>query len=125
MHLQKQRLVTTNAEELEAFAARKVTELDEYDEALEKGEEDKALVDGGKMTKEEFIANTLNVSPSFTDHFQPCTTLRRWVRPLSIPPTTTLFPFLPIHPCSRYHNLFLKANRYSSITILLIRATKL
>ena len=48
-----------NAEELEAFAARKVSELDEYDEALEKREEDKALVDSGKMTKEEFIANAL------------------------------------------------------------------
>jgi hypothetical protein len=59
-----------------------VNELDEYDEALEKREEDKALVDGGKMTKEEFIANTLNVSPSFTDYFQPCTTLRRWLSQL-------------------------------------------
>jgi hypothetical protein len=48
-----------NAEELEAFAARKVSELDEYDEALEEREEDKALVDSGKMTKEEFIANAL------------------------------------------------------------------
>ncbi len=46
--------------ELEAFAARKVSELDEYDEALEKREEDKALVDSGKMTKEEFIANALS-----------------------------------------------------------------
>jgi hypothetical protein len=36
-----------------------VSELDEYDEALEKREEDKALVDSGKMTKEEFIANAL------------------------------------------------------------------
>jgi hypothetical protein len=42
-----------------AFAARKVSELDEYDKALEKREEDKALVDSGKMTKEEFIANAL------------------------------------------------------------------
>jgi hypothetical protein len=48
-----------NAEELEAFTARKVSELDEYDEALEKREEDKALVDSGKMTKEEFIVNAL------------------------------------------------------------------
>jgi len=48
-----------NAEELEAFAARKVSELDEYDRALERREEDKALVDSGKMTKEEFIANAL------------------------------------------------------------------
>jgi hypothetical protein len=37
----------------------KVSELDEYDEALEKREKDKALVDSGKMTKEEFIANAL------------------------------------------------------------------
>jgi hypothetical protein len=36
-----------------------VSELDKYDEALEKREEDKALVDSGKMTKEEFIANAL------------------------------------------------------------------
>lgn len=48
-----------NAEELEAFAARKVSELNEYDRALEMREEDKALVDSGKMTKEEFIANAL------------------------------------------------------------------
>ncbi|PGG96623.1 hypothetical protein AJ80_09802 [Polytolypa hystricis UAMH7299] len=48
-----------NEEELEAFAARKVSELDEYDEALEKREEGKALVDSGKMTKEEFVANAL------------------------------------------------------------------
>ena len=47
------------AEELEAFAVQKVKELDEYDQALEKREGDKALVDRGKMTKEEFIANTL------------------------------------------------------------------
>ncbi|KAI9807572.1 MAG: hypothetical protein M1825_005512 [Sarcosagium campestre] len=48
-----------DAEELEAFAKQKVSDLDKYDEALEKTEEDKALVDSGKMTKEEFIANTL------------------------------------------------------------------
>jgi hypothetical protein len=48
-----------NTEELEAFAAQKVSELDEYDEALEKMEEDKALMDTGEMTKEEFIANAL------------------------------------------------------------------
>ena len=41
---------------------------DEYDEALEKREVDKALVDGGKMTQGEFIANALNVWPeSVTD----------------------------------------------------------
>lgn len=43
-------------EELEAFAARKVRELDEYDDALEKAEELKDLVDSGEMTKEEFMA---------------------------------------------------------------------
>jgi hypothetical protein len=48
-----------NAEELDAFAARKMSELDEYDKALEKREKDKALVDSGKMTKEEFITNAL------------------------------------------------------------------
>jgi hypothetical protein len=48
-----------HAEKLEAFAARKVSELDEYNEALERREEVKALVDSGKMTKEEFIANAL------------------------------------------------------------------
>jgi hypothetical protein len=46
-----------NAEELEAFATRKVKQLDEYDEALEKIKEEKALVDSGKMTREAFIAN--------------------------------------------------------------------
>lgn len=48
-----------NTEELEAFATRKVRQLNVYGEALEKVEEDKALVDKGKMTKEEFIANAL------------------------------------------------------------------
>jgi hypothetical protein len=45
-----------NAEELDAFAARKVHELEEYDDALEKAEEVRAFVDSGKATKEEFIA---------------------------------------------------------------------
>lgn len=53
-----------NAEELEAFAARKVSELDEYDEALEKREEEIALVYSGKMTKEEFIAKALTEAGS-------------------------------------------------------------
>ncbi|KAK2757120.1 hypothetical protein FQN54_005090 [Arachnomyces sp. PD_36] len=52
-----------NEEKLKAFAARKVSELDEYDEALEKIEGNKALVDSGKMTKEEFIANALPDPP--------------------------------------------------------------
>ncbi|EEP80975.1 predicted protein [Uncinocarpus reesii 1704] len=44
--------------ELEEFEMRKHRELDEYDKELEKKEEDKALVDSGKMTKEEFIGVT-------------------------------------------------------------------
>lgn len=55
-----------NAEKLKAFAARKVRELDEYDKALEKREEDKALVNSGKMIKEEFITNALYCNA------QPC-----------------------------------------------------
>jgi len=42
--------------ELDAFAAKKVRELEEYDEALEKGQEYQALLDGRNMTREEFIA---------------------------------------------------------------------
>lgn len=42
---------------------RKVSELDKYDEALEKMEEQKALVNSGKITKEEFISNAL-IEPS-------------------------------------------------------------
>ncbi|EEH09710.1 phosphotransferase enzyme family protein [Histoplasma capsulatum G186AR] len=49
-----------NEEELEAFAARKMSELEQYDEVLEKREDNKALVDSGKMTKEEFIATALS-----------------------------------------------------------------
>jgi hypothetical protein len=45
-----------NVKELEGFATQKLSELDEYDEALEKTEQNKALVDSGNMTKEEFIA---------------------------------------------------------------------
>ncbi|KAL3474560.1 phosphotransferase enzyme family protein [Aspergillus californicus] len=48
-----------DTKELEAFAARKVSELERYDEALEKIEDEKGLVDSGNMTKEEFIANAL------------------------------------------------------------------
>ncbi|KAF9894734.1 hypothetical protein FE257_006624 [Aspergillus nanangensis] len=47
------------ADELEGFASRKVKELEKYDEALEQMEENKALMDSGKMTKEEFIAKAL------------------------------------------------------------------
>ncbi|RAK94954.1 phosphotransferase enzyme family protein [Aspergillus ibericus CBS 121593] len=45
-----------HAEELQAFAEWKVNELDKYDEALEKMEENKALVESGNMTKQEFIS---------------------------------------------------------------------
>ncbi|BDD59160.1 hypothetical protein MPDQ_005490 [Monascus purpureus] len=44
---------------LEAFASRKVNELDDYDEALEQMEEKKALLDSGKITKEGFVATAL------------------------------------------------------------------
>lgn len=44
--------------------------LDEYNEALEKREKDKALVDSGKMTKEEFITNAL-IEPGWP----PCSSL--------------------------------------------------
>ncbi|KAK1142535.1 hypothetical protein N8T08_007509 [Aspergillus melleus] len=46
-----------HAEELEAFVLRKLSELDKYDEALEQMEDNKALMDSGKITREEFIAN--------------------------------------------------------------------
>lgn len=48
-----------NPEELEAFAASKVSELDKYDEAVEKMEEKKTLMDSGGITKKEFIAKAL------------------------------------------------------------------
>ncbi|KAG4431947.1 hypothetical protein IFR05_012566 [Cadophora sp. M221] len=55
-------------EEVEAFAALKVREVDKYDEDLEKLEEEKALrmeeetvlVDSGKTTREEFVADALD-----------------------------------------------------------------
>ena len=46
-----------------------MSQLDEYDEALEKSE-DKALIDSRKMTKEEFITNAL-VEPGCP----PCSSL--------------------------------------------------
>jgi hypothetical protein len=96
MHLQKAEKSNDNAEELEAFAARKVTELDEYDETLEKRKEDKALVDGGKMTKEEFIANALNVSPSSTS------ALEKTDLPINIAHgTTTSSPPVVTRVCNR------------------------
>lgn len=48
-----------DAEKVEAFAAQKVKELEQFDEALDKLEAKKALVDSGELTKEEFIANAL------------------------------------------------------------------
>jgi hypothetical protein len=51
-----------NAKELKAFVSRKVSESDKYDEALEKMEENKALMESGNMTKKEFIANTVEES---------------------------------------------------------------
>ena len=47
-----------NNAELEAFPARKVSELEKYDEMLEKVEESKARVEDGTMSKEAFIAET-------------------------------------------------------------------
>lgn len=47
-----------NAEAFDVFAKRKVSQLDKYDCTLDKMEEDKELVDSGKMSK-EFIANAL------------------------------------------------------------------
>lgn len=46
-------------EELEAFAERKVGELDGYDVALEKLEEMKVLIDSGGLTKVDFISKAL------------------------------------------------------------------
>ncbi|KAL2827721.1 hypothetical protein BDW59DRAFT_179007 [Aspergillus cavernicola] len=45
-----------NTEELEAFAEQKVSDLYQYNKAVEKIEVDKALVDSGRMTKEFLIA---------------------------------------------------------------------
>ncbi|GAD91975.1 conserved hypothetical protein [Paecilomyces variotii No. 5] len=53
-----------NEEELEEFAARKMDELNEYDNVLEKLEKDKELVDSGEMTKEEFLARATTGSYS-------------------------------------------------------------
>lgn len=51
-----------NPSELEVFAERKVKELNKYDEALEKLEQSKLLVDSGDMTMQEFVSNALNQS---------------------------------------------------------------
>lgn len=53
-----------NEKEPEAFGEKKASELDQYDDALEKMEERQALVDSGNMTREEFIASALMQSGS-------------------------------------------------------------
>jgi hypothetical protein len=55
----KREMEFDNAEELEEFKARKLSELDGYDAALEKREKDKELVDCRRMTKGEFIAKAI------------------------------------------------------------------
>ncbi|KAK3368547.1 hypothetical protein B0H63DRAFT_534811 [Podospora didyma] len=54
-----------DADELEAFAAKKVRGLDEYDTALEKRQVEKELMDSGKMTKEEFLAMQESPTPEY------------------------------------------------------------
>ncbi|PYI01347.1 hypothetical protein BO78DRAFT_288884, partial [Aspergillus sclerotiicarbonarius CBS 121057] len=49
-----------DVKEIDGFVVWKVSELDKYDEALEKMEKDQTLIDSGDMTKEEFIANALS-----------------------------------------------------------------
>ncbi|KAB8239002.1 phosphotransferase enzyme family protein [Aspergillus alliaceus] len=56
-----------HTEELEAFVLRKVSELDKYNKALEKMEDNKALMDSGNITREEFIAKA-SIEPGCT----PC-----------------------------------------------------
>jgi len=50
-----------NEDELEKFAARKVGELDIYDEVLEKLEENQAIMESGNMTKEQFVAQSFRL----------------------------------------------------------------
>ncbi|KAJ5797149.1 uncharacterized protein N7518_005689 [Penicillium psychrosexuale] len=56
-----------NPPELEAFGKRKVNELDQYDEALERLERSKSLVDSGDMTMDEFVSSALKEAD-----FIPC-----------------------------------------------------
>lgn len=53
----KREMEFDNPKELEKFAARKVREMDMYEEALEEIEKSEALVHSGNMTKEKFIAS--------------------------------------------------------------------
>ncbi|KAF3913758.1 hypothetical protein AA313_de0208710 [Arthrobotrys entomopaga] len=46
----------SHAEGLNDFGERKARELDEYDEMVEKLEEDEKLVKSGEMSKEGFVA---------------------------------------------------------------------
>lgn len=48
-------------EEAAAFDARKVLELERYNIDVEKVEARKALVDQGKMTKEEFVVASVDL----------------------------------------------------------------
>lgn len=57
-----------SAEDLDAFATRKVEQLDDYDEALVKMEEEKALVDSGRMTREALIAHALSLLGERVEH---------------------------------------------------------
>ncbi|KAI2699397.1 hypothetical protein CBS147332_8283 [Penicillium roqueforti] len=51
-----------NPPELEAFGKRKVNELDQYDEALERLERSKSLLDSEGMTMDEFVSSALKES---------------------------------------------------------------
>lgn len=50
-----------DADELDAFAVQKLQQLEEYDEALEKMEEEKVLVDAGRITNEAFVAGYMSL----------------------------------------------------------------
>ncbi|KAE8380923.1 hypothetical protein BDV26DRAFT_279219 [Aspergillus bertholletiae] len=52
----EKRELSSLPEELKVFASRKVHELEKYDKALEQIEKSKALMNSGKIIKEEFIA---------------------------------------------------------------------
>lgn len=52
----KKKELNISSEELEKFAARKMNELEKYDETLDRRRERLALVRSGKMSNEEFLA---------------------------------------------------------------------
>ncbi|EEP80899.1 predicted protein [Uncinocarpus reesii 1704] len=60
----KEEELNISNDELEAFAARKVNELDNYDEILDYRREHLALVRNGKMSKEGFLALIKQNSPA-------------------------------------------------------------